>query len=451
MFLTAIAAAAALGGSAPAPALTLQPCDVQSVAARCGTLRVPENRAEPTGRTIGLHVVVVPARHKAEPDAFTYLAGGPGGAATEQTYSIVSVWAAVNERHDILLVDQRGTGMSSPLDCPQPKKPIVTPAQERAYDRSCLAGLHADPRQYGTRAAMDDLDDVRAALGYAQLDVYGASYGATAAQVYLKRHRHSVRTLTLDGATFLGVPFYGSFARNAQHALAQLAKRCAAEAPCARAFPHWPQTLARLIRTWNARPVHRTRAATITGNELAGVVETMLLNADSAASIPLVVARAAAGAYGPLNQQVEPGVFTTQVMFWSVWCNEPWVGLGAKGPWHTDFDGYTALTIAQYREACSFLPKRPEPAAAWTLPTRSAVPLLVLAGGADPQDPLGNVPGLRETFPNARAIVVPYYGHAVGQYGCLGGLVSDFIDRASANGLDTRCVRAITPPPFALR
>jgi pimeloyl-ACP methyl ester carboxylesterase len=451
VLLAAIAAAAALGGSAPAPAFTLQRCIVQGVFAGCGTLRVPENRAEPNGRTIGLHVVVVPARHKAEPDAVTYLTGGPGGAATEQTYSIVSMLAAVNEHHVIFLVDQRGTGQSNPLDCPQPKKPIVTPSQERTYARSCLAGLHADPRQYGTRAAMDDLDAVRAALGYAQIDLYGTSYGATAAQVYLKRHRHSVRTIILDGASFLDVPLYGSFARNAQHALAQVAKRCAANAACARAFPHWPQTLARLIRAWNAHPVHRTRTATISGDELAGVVQTMLLDADSAAAIPLVVARAAAGVYGPLNEQTEPGVFSTQLMFWSVWCNEPWVGLGAKGPWHTDFDGYTALTIARYRQACSFMPKRPEAAAAWRLPTRSAVPLLVLAGGADPQDPLRNLSGLSRRFPNARAIVVPYYGHAVGQYGCLGGLVSDFIDRATAEGLDTRCVRAIEPPPFALR
>jgi pimeloyl-ACP methyl ester carboxylesterase len=451
LVLLAVLAAAALAGSTPAPTLKLEPCDVQTVAARCGTLRVPENRARPNGRTIGLHVVVVPARHKAAPDAFTYLAGGPGAAATEQTYSIVSIWAPVNEDHDILLVDQRGTGESNPVDCPQPKKPLSTPAQERAYTRSCLAGIHADPRQYGTRAAMDDLDAVRAALGYEQLDVYGTSYGATAAQVYLKRHRHSVRTLILDGATAIDVPFYGRFARNAQHALVRLERRCAAEAACARAFPHWPQTLTRLIRAWNARPVHRLRSVTITGDELAGVVQTMLLSADSAASIPLVVARAAAGDYGPLNQQVEPGTFTTQLMFWSIWCNEPWVGLGAKGPWHTDFDGYTAQTIAGYRRACSYLPRRAEPAGAWTLPRRSLVPLLVLAGGADPQDPVSNFPGLRRTFPNARAIVVPDYGHAIGQYGCLGALVSDFVDRASAKGLDTHCVRAIEPPPFALR
>ena len=423
----------------PPPPLVLQRCIVEGIFAGCGTLRVPEDRSRPNGRQIGLRVVLVPAQKKAEPDAVTYITGGPGGAATEATYAVVSMLAAVNENHVIFLVDQRGTGGSHPLDCPR-----------RGTLRACLARSRADPRLYGTRAAMDDLDAVRAALGYKQIDIYGTSYGATAAQVYLKRHRHSVRTITLDGASLLGVPFYARFARNAQHALAQVAKRCAAEAACARAFPHWRTTFTRLVRAWNAHPVHRTAKKTISGDELAGVVQTMLLDAGAAASIPLVVARAAAGIYGPLNEQMEPGVAENQVMFWSIWCNEPWVGLGAKGPWHTDFDGYTAKTIAGYRRACAVVPKRAEPPSAWTLPARSEVPLLVLAGGADPQDPVANLPRLRATFPNARAIVVPYYGHAVGQYGCLGGLVSDFIDRASAVGLPTRCVRAIDPPPFAL-
>ncbi len=423
----------------PPPPLVLERCIVQSIFAGCGTLRVPEDRSRPNGRQIGLRVVLVPAQGKAEPDAVTYLTGGPGGAATEQTFAVMSMLAAVHENHVIFLVDQRGTGGSSPLDC-----------SRRETLRTCLARSRGDPRLYGTRAAMDDLDAVRAALGYDQIDIYGTSYGATAAQVFLKRHRHSVRTITLDGASLLGVPFYARFARNAQHALAQVAKRCAAAAGCARAFPHWPATFARLVRTWNKHPVHRTAKLTMTGDELAGVVQTMLLDAGKAASIPLVVARAAAGDYGPLNEQIEPGVVENQVMFWSIWCNEPWVGLGAKGPWHTDFDGYTAKTIAGYRKACGVVPKRAEPPSAWTLPVRSEVPLLVLAGGADPQDPVANLPRLRATFPNARVIAVPGYGHAVGQYGCLGGLVSDFIDRASAVGLATRCVRAIDPPPFDL-
>jgi pimeloyl-ACP methyl ester carboxylesterase len=426
-------AAVALAAVARPPTLLLTPCDVQSVPAGCGTLRVPENRAKPNGRTIGLHVVVVPARHRP---------AAPDGAATEETYDVVTTFAPVHDRHDIVLVDQRGTGRSHPLDCPGAHSP--------ADLRACATRAPDDMTQYGTRAAADDLDAVRAALAYDQLDVYGTSYGATLAQVYLRRHRGHVRTLILDGATLLDVPFYGQFAGNAQRALEQLARRCAASPGCAAAFPRWRQMFARLVRAWNADPVHRTRTATMTGDDLAGVVQDMLLSSDSAASIPLVVTRAAKGDYRPLNRQIEPGTFSRQLMFWSVWCNEPWVGLDATGPWHTDFDGYTTATITHYRATCRSLPRRSEPISAWNLP-RTQVPLLALVGGADPQDPIGNLAGLRWFFPNGRAIVVPGYGHAVGRYGCLGGLVSLFVDNASAEGLDTRCVRAIRPPPFVLR
>ena len=140
-----------------------EPCVVQGIDARCGTFVVPENRAKPNGRTIGLHVVVLPAFSKpARKDAVTYLAGGPGDAATEQAADRSQQLSALNVYRDILLVDQRGTGRSSPHG--------------------------GDVTQYGTRMAMDDLDAVRAALGYRQLDVIGSSYGATAAQVYLKLH-----------------------------------------------------------------------------------------------------------------------------------------------------------------------------------------------------------------------------------------------------------------------
>ena len=65
------------------PTLMVKPCVVQGISARCGTLVVPENRAKPNGRKIGLYVVVLPALVKpAAKDAVTYLEGGPGGAAT---------------------------------------------------------------------------------------------------------------------------------------------------------------------------------------------------------------------------------------------------------------------------------------------------------------------------------------------------------------------------------
>ena len=446
-----LAAAAALLIASPAaqPTLPLRACSPQGVAARCGTLLVPENRARPQGRKIGLSIVVIPSRLKpARHDAFTYLAGGPGvAAASEMPSAVLSIWSRVREHHDIVLVDQRGTGGSNPLDCLPPKGSLDSDAQRKSYADDCLKSLKGNPALYGTRAAMDDLDAVRTALGYRTLDVYGTSYGATAAQVYLERHPHSVRTLILDGATFLDVPFYSRYAQNAQRALDRIAQRCAAQRSCKRAFPHWRADLTSLIAKWNQKPADLGKLGKLSGTGLAGVVQQMTIAAESAADVPLVVTQAAAGDYLPLAPYVGTGAMTGSMMYWSILCNEPWVGLNSTGPWHSYLDGYTTFSLSLYRSACAYVPKRAEAPSDWKRP-HSDVPALVLAGGADPQDPIGNLPGLAQALPHSRVIVVPGLGHSIGQYGCLGTLVADFIDRGTAKGLDTRCVRAIQVPAF---
>jgi len=432
--------------------LPLRQCVVLAVAARCGTLTVPENRTQPAGRTIGLRVVVIPSRLKpARPDAFTYLAGGPGGAAaSEMPSAAMSIWGRVHERHDIVLVDQRGTGGSNALECPAPTGPLDTDAERKSYVDSCLAALRGDPTQYGTRAAMDDLDAVRAALGYRTLDVYGTSYGATAAQVYLERHPRSVRTMILDSGTFLDIPFFSRYAENGERALDQITKRCSAQPSCAGTFPHWRDDLDALIEKWNAAPVLLPTSDTMTGDGLAGVVQQMTLVSAAAAYIPLVVSRAAIGDYGPLSHYVGANELTRSMMYWSIMCNEPWVGLDSTGPWHSYLDGVTTDQLAVSRAVCGYLPVRAEAPSDWRRP-QSNVPLLALVGGADPQDPIGNLPGVRQAFPNSRVVIAPGQGHAVGQLGCLGELVGRFVDRGATRGLDTSCAARTPLTPLATR
>ena len=399
-----------------------KPCVVQGIDARCGTFVVPENHAEPNGRTIGLRVVVLPALLEATGrDAVAYLAGGPGSAATQQ--ALAGGWQSsqLNTFRDFLLVDQRGTGGSKPHD--------------------------GDVTQYGTRMAMDDLDAVRAALGYRQLDVYGGSYGATAAQVYLKLHPSSVRTLILSGASAIDVPFFGRYAVNAQRALDQLAKLCASQAPCRKAFPHWERQFGELVKAWNAHPVHG-----MTGDQFASVVHKMLRNVNTAVSIPLVVSHAAKGEYGAL-ERAGPGDLgvSLDLMGSSIWCNEPWTGLDARGPWGTDFDSYTTAHIADFRQECSSVRKRAEPRSRWRLPTSSRVPMVALVGGADPQDPVTNLPDLKRHFPDSRTVVLPHLGHDFSWDGACDAMLADFVARGTTKGLDTtRCVGEVVVPPFEL-
>ena len=399
-----------------------EPCVVQGLDARCGTFVVPENRTQPNGRTIGLHVVVLPAFSKpARKDAVTYLAGGPGEAATERAADLSQQLSALNIFRDLLLVDQRGTGRSS--------------------------SDGGDVTQYGTRMAMDDLDAVRAALGYRQLNVIGSSYGATAAQIYLKLHPSSVRTLILSGATAIDVPFSGRYAVNSQRAFDQLANLCAADPDCRETFPGWERQFGALVKAWNADPEHG-----MTGDELASIVHVMLLDLEKAVSIPLVVSSAAKGDYAPLTEAGSGDLdVDLNLMGSSIWCNEPWAGLDAEGPWGTDFDSYTTAWIAAFRQECSSVPKRAEPRSLWTLPKSSPVPVLGLAGGADPQDPVTNLSNLKQHFPDSRTVIFPHIGHQFSIGGCLDPILTDFVDRGTTKGLDTtRCDGAVVIPPFSM-
>ena len=398
-----------------------KPCVIQGIDARCGTFVVPENRAEPHGRTIGLHVVVLPAQLEATASvAFAYLAGGPGGAATDDALTAGWQSSQLNTFRDFLLVDQRGTGGS------KPHGGVVT--------------------QYGTGMAMDDLGPVGAPLGYRQLDIYGGSYGATAAQIYLKLHPSSVHTLIFSGASGIDVPIFDRWAVNAQRALDQLAKLCAEDPACRKAFPHWERQFGALVKAWNAHP------GPMAGDQFASIVHKMLRNVKTAVSIPLVVSHAAKGDYRPL-EHAGPGDLgvSLDLMGSSIMCNEPWTGLDASGPWGTDFDSYTTADIADHRQECASVPKRTEPRSLWSLPTSSRVPVVALVGGADPQDPLPNLPNLKRHFPDSRTVIFPHQGHEFSWDGACDTMLADFVARGTTKGLDTTsCVREAVVPGFKL-
>ena len=293
---------------------------------------------------------------------------------------------------------------------------------------------------------MDDLDAVRAALGYRQLHVFGSSYGATAEQVYLKLHPSSVRTLIVMAGTAIDVPIFDRWAVNAQRALDQVATLCASDPACRKAFPGWERQFGELVKAWNTRP------GPMTGDELASVIHMMLLDLEKAVSIPLVVSSAAKGDYAPLENAGAGDLdVELDLMGASIWCNEPWTGLDAKGPWGTDFDSYTTAKIAVLRRQCESVPKRAEPRSLWTLPASSRVPVLAFVGGADPQDPIANLPNLKQHFPDSRMVILPHTGHRFYIGRCIDQLMADFVAHGTTKGLDTtRCDGGVVVPPFPL-
>ena len=225
--------------------------------------------------------------------------------------------------HDILLVNQRGAGRSKRHD------PDVT--------------------QYGTRMAMDDLDAVRAALGYRQLDVIGSSYGATAAQVYLKLHPRSVHTLILAGGTAIDVPFFDRYAVNAQRALDQLATFCAAEPDCRKAFPNWEQPVRRAREGMEHPPgarQDRRRARVGRPRDAARRDRRRSRSRWSSATLQ-------PGDYAPLEHAGSGDLNPSLGLMSSIWCNEPWTGL----------DDSRRLRADAPRTACDRAPARLRPRA----------------------------------------------------------------------------------------
>src|SRR5271163_1155201 len=155
------------------------PLRLASIAARCGVLKVPEDRTQPGGASIDLSVAVVPALNRRATAAPLFLlAGGPGQGATAMYVSFASAFARVNRNHAIVLVDQRGTGKSAPLTCDYPEDWQMTSPDEglqalRQATLACLAKFGDRVRFYTSSAAVADLAAVRAALGFGTIDLYG--------------------------------------------------------------------------------------------------------------------------------------------------------------------------------------------------------------------------------------------------------------------------------------
>ena len=182
-------------GSTDAPnrrfgTIGFQPCTLSTVGAsanveaQCATLQVPEDRAHPEGRSIGLRIAWLESGDgSSQPDPVFFLAGGPGQAASEVAVVVDTALRQVRKQRDVFLIDQRGTGGSNPLSClgadgkelQLDEDAAPTEAVMRDFATQCLASLkgRADPRFYTTTEAIADLDAVRQALGAEKINLVG--------------------------------------------------------------------------------------------------------------------------------------------------------------------------------------------------------------------------------------------------------------------------------------
>jgi pimeloyl-ACP methyl ester carboxylesterase len=440
-------------------------------AALCGTLRVPEDRSNPSGRQVTLRVAVVPAlAAEPAPDPFVAVAGGPGEASTQFFAWLPGLYAGVHATRDIVLVDQRGTGASNPLTLPPMPDTSGLLAAEAdvrlaAWAREGLAALDADPRLYTSTVAADDLDAVRAALGYDRIDLYGTSYGGELAQYYLRQYPDHVRVAVMDGTTPLDVPVLEIMAASSQHALDLLLDRCAGDRACHATFP-------KLADEWSALEAAFAEGLSVTdpATGMKGVaslatvghsVHNALLTGAAAAQLPLAIHLASEGMWEQVNELVppsdaSPSAGSTLVMKDEILCSEAWARFDPAAVEHEGAGSYALEFVrvwaTEQATLCRYLPKGVVPADD-AEPVRTDIPILWLVGDGDPQDPPSNLTGVAAQEPNSRVVVMPAQEHVVGHLGCGPDVIASFVDAGDASALDTSCVTegAAPSPTFRLR
>jgi pimeloyl-ACP methyl ester carboxylesterase len=207
LLASSVAEALPRSGS-PAPTATLAgsltPCD-QNPDRLCGDVPVPLDRANPTGAQIAIHFEIIPhtGSGPAANDAILVTSGGPGISATHSIFGDfvaghfgVPMFAPLLEQRDLILLDQRGVGLSQAIDCPGLQQ--VTPPDIYKAVADCGAQLGDTASLYGSAEVARDIEAVRQALGIDQLDFYGASYAGVDAQAYAARFPDHLRTIVLD-------------------------------------------------------------------------------------------------------------------------------------------------------------------------------------------------------------------------------------------------------------
>lgn len=458
---------------APAAGVVLQPCRVPgtSADARCGTYEVFENRRTRVGRRILLNILVLPAlQPEAAPDPLFYLAGGPGEAATPTApFFLTAGWATIRQHRDIVLVDQRGTGNSNPLTC------AITgvDASMRALyaidvaDRTlslCRRELEqrADLRLYTTPLAMDDIDEVRAALGYDRINLYGGSYGTRAAFVYLRRHGQHVRSAVLRAIAPVDMKALLPQAQHLQRSLGGLIEDCAGDASCRARYPHIEQDMAAVLARLTTDPPHlqtdnprggQLDSVAITRDVFAGALSWMLASPEGRIAVLPLIRSAAEGDYLPFLAAAKPMAVGAMAswglgMALTVICSEDASQITAR-----DIATGTAGTfmgdghVRNQIRACKQWPKGWLPPGAF-VPVKSDVPILMISGQYDPIDGLDLALGAARHLPNALHVIVPHGTHQPQFPGCLLEVASRFIAQGSQRGLDVSCVQNIGAPTW---
>jgi pimeloyl-ACP methyl ester carboxylesterase len=460
--------------AALAAQVALTSCTIEGVPgqAQCGIHKVWEDRASKKGRQIDLSIIVLAAiEPDKKPDPFFMLQGGPGDAPSFNARFYSRVFHDVRKTRDIVLVDLRGTGKSAPLRCPE----LGKPGSDGVFDanllsvpavRACRARLEktADLRQYTTEIAVDDLEEVRQALGYGPINLYGTSYGTVVAQTYMRRHPSSLRAVSMKGIVPPSMAAPESHAPGGESAWRSLVERCRKDAACHEAYPLVDVEFRELLKRLEKNPVMTLpaggqRPATrivVSRGLFAEAFRNVLYTPEGLAQTPKLIHQLTNGDDRGIaetalaGRTLLGGERLAAGFFLSVTCteSEPYLSKDAYARAAGTFGG--AYRLEQQRAACKEW-ARGTLSSAHRRPVTSAIPTLLLSGEFDPVTPPSGGEEVVRHLSNGRHVVIRNNGHPIGNAEkCIGMMIGEFLDRGSADGLDQRCAADNPAPPFQL-
>ncbi|GAB4426169.1 MAG: hypothetical protein Kow0031_05890 [Anaerolineae bacterium] len=475
---------AAARAQQPTPAFEPAPCmfempifnftPPEQMGFECGYVTVPEQHADPAGPTIELPVAIIRAGEGAAPDPLFLAQGGPGGDAFG-VFSLTATELPSKINRDVVIFNQRGTLYARPsLICTEVQEKLgqilslpgdeALPLQDAAYAacRQRLTGEGVNLSAFNSLENAADVDAIRQALGYEQINFYGVSYG-TLLGLHLMRHfPDSLRSVILDSVVPTQLNYIPEVPRVTERVLDEMFAACAASPECSADYPNLEARFDALVDRLNAQPVTIPITDPDTGEEAEVFVDgTALIDMffsafylpEMYAVFPALVEDMEAGRYH-FWQTLWPQIVFDRTfsdgMFYSVVCAED----ADFDPAQLPLEGVrpqiadtAADAMQEYIDACQMWQVTELPPSVDD-PVESDIPTLLLGGQFDPITPPSYAAAAAETLPNGILVVDPIASHGVAfNGGCVDGIVQQFLDSPQIEP-DTGCLAGRAPEGF---
>jgi pimeloyl-ACP methyl ester carboxylesterase len=385
---------------------------------RCGYLIVPEDRSNPQGRQVRLHVAIFASTGaKPAPDPVIHLAGGPGSSTLAAAVPILRKGGSeILKRRDYILFDQRGTQYSDPYLYCLPYDEYLWDAHEHDisldeyYDgglpklAACIQDWQAqgiDLAAYTSAESAADVNDLRLALGYDQVNLYGTSYGTRLALTVMRDRPEGLRSVILDSVYPPQVDLDLELAVNAHRSLEQVFQACAADDACSGQYGDIEAKFYEVIDRLEKAPAvvqtfgpYREQPYNVflDGDLFMDAVFVSLYSMTSIADIPRFIQAAYEESYAELSEPVGGAIGSpvSTGLFWSVTCSEE-VPFEIDAQRLSDSDRVPLVLREHFTERYAL-----DVCEVWNIPpagtmeneaVTSGIPTLIFSGRFDPVTP----------------------------------------------------------------